>query len=381
MKKILLFTFTRADFGYLNPLINILKNNKNINFKLAVSGSHLSANYGSSINEIKKNNIKIDFKLNLNLKNDTASEITNSYSELVKSVKKTLINFKPHLIIIFGDRVELLAVASTSIIYKIPIAHIYGGEVTLGAIDDSVRNALTKLSHLHFVRNKASKKRVVQLGETEKNVKIIGNLSEENFKKSKILNKKELEKKLKIKFKKKNFLITFHPETVYKGKSLKQIKTIINVLKKFENYGLFFTLPNYDNEASIIKKRIVQFAKKNKYAKVFKFLGHQNYVSLLKNSDCVIGNSSSGIIEAPYLNVPTINIGDRQAGREKMKSIINVDFNQKRIYRAIKIVINKKNKNVFSKNKSFSPSKKILNKILKTNLNEVFIKRFVDFNR
>ena len=220
MKKILLFTFSRADFGYLNPLIYSLKKNKKFKLELVVSGTHLDKEFGKSVKELKLNNVKYNYQIKLNFKNDTPKEITNIFAQLTKLTNNLLNKAKPDLIILFGDRIELLAVASASIIYKIPIAHIYGGEITQGSIDDAIRNAITKLSHLHFVRKNEFKNRLIQLGEAKNNIHVIGNLSEENFKKLNILNKSKLEKELKIKFQKKNLLITMHPETIFKIKHI-----------------------------------------------------------------------------------------------------------------------------------------------------------------
>jgi UDP-hydrolysing UDP-N-acetyl-D-glucosamine 2-epimerase len=382
MKKILLFTFSRADFGYLNPLIYSFKKNKKLKLELVVSGTHLDKEFGKSVKELKLNNVKYNYQIKLNYKNDTPKEITNIFAQLTKLTNNLLNKAKPDLIILFGDRIELLAVASASIIYKIPLAHIYGGEITQGSIDDAIRNAITKLSHLHFVRKNEFKNRLIQLGEAKNNIHMIGNLSEENFKKINILNKSKLEKELKIKFQKKNLLITMHPETIFKNKTYIQIRTLLKVLKNFRDFGLFFTLPNYDNETNIIKNEIIKFTKNFKNAQYFKFLGHKNYLSLLKNSDCVIGNSSSGVIEAPYLRIPTINIGKRQSGRENLNSIINVDFNEKKIYRAIDKIVNKKKiLNFTTKKKLILPSKKILKKINSTNLNEIFFKKFIDLKK
>ena len=210
-----------ADFGYLNPLIYSLKNKK-FKLELVVSGTHLDKEFGKSVKELKLNNVKYNYQIKLNFKNDTPKEITNIFAQLTKLTNNLLNKAKPDLIILFGDRIELLAVASASIIYKIPIAHIYGGEITQGSIDDAIRNAITKLSHLHFVRKNEFKNRLIQLGEAKNNIHVIGNLSEENLKLN-ILNKSKLEK-LKIKFKK-NLLITMHPETILKIKHI-QIRTL-----------------------------------------------------------------------------------------------------------------------------------------------------------
>ena len=215
--------------------------------------------------------------------------------------------------------------------HRIPIAHIHGGEVTTGAIDDSIRHSISKLSHLHFPIHDDYRKRLIQLGENPKTIFNFGGLGAYSIKKTKFKSKKELEKILKIDLKKKIFLITFHPTTLEKNKSKYQISNLLSALEKFKDVIKIFTSTNFDHENDIINKEISNFVKKNKNAFFFSSLGHLNYISLLKNTDVVIGNSSSGVLETPSLGVPTVNIGNRQDGRIMSKNIINSKYDKKTI--------------------------------------------------
>ena len=242
------------------------------------------------------------------------------------------------MVLILGDRYEIFAAAISSTILNIPIAHLHGGELTFGAIDDAFRHCITKISNIHFASNSEYSKRIVQMGEDPKNVFNVGALGVENIMKLKRLNKRELEQKLKFKFLKKNLMITFHPETLSETSNKKQIKELLEALFEFKNTLMIFTMPNADNDSRIIIKSIEEFVSKSSNSVYFKNLGTVNYLSCLKYVDGVVGNSSSGIIEVPSFRVGTVNIGNRQTGRIKPESIIDCEANKKQIIEAINTI-------------------------------------------
>ena len=236
--------------------------------------------------------------------------------------------------ILVGDRYETFCISLACLIMNIPIAHIHGGEVTEGSYDDNFRHALTKFSHFHFVSNKTFKKRVVQLGEQPKNTFIVGGLGVDNIKKVKLLDDEYLKKKFKLKTN--NFLVTFHSSTLESQNMLKIFKNLLHVLSKYQDYKIIFTYPSSDLGNFELIKLLRNFKKDNQNVEIVKSLGMVNYLSLLKKVNLVIGNSSSGIAEAPSFNTPTINIGDRQKGRMFAKSVISSDGQIKNIKNSIK---------------------------------------------
>ena len=240
------------------------------------------------------------------------------------------------MVLLLGDRHEILPAALVALIYNIPVAHIGGGELTEGAIDDSIRHSITKLSHFHFVANNIYKKRIIQMGESPKNIFVTGGLGVDKIKNLKLLSKKELEKKIKFKIKKRNLIVTFHPVTLEKKSSKIYFSQILEALKKLKDTSIIFTMPNNDPEYSVIFKMVKKFVKENKNSIYFLNLGHLKYFSCVKYSKLVLGNSSSGILEVPNLKVPTVNIGNRQKGRIKGKSVIDCKPERIAILNAIK---------------------------------------------
>jgi len=385
LKNIAILTTSRADYSILRNLIFLFKHTKKVNFKLIVTGQHLSKKYGNTFDEIlsdygKKNLIKINLNVNQ----------THTKS-LVKVMQNAMMKFsilftkdKFDLIILLGDRYETLSIALTSVMYKIPILHINGGEKTLGSIDDMFRHCITKFSNYHFVSCEKYFNRVLQLGEKKNTIFNVGSLGVEAFSKSKILSRSEIEKKLKLKFSKKNYVICVNP-TTYGNENINHLlKNLFSALNEIKDCSLIFTLPNSDLKSDTITKRIKYFCKTTKNAFYFRNLGHEYFKSVLKICDAIIGNSSSGMIEVPFLGIPTINIGNRQSGRERTSSIIDCKIDKKKILNAIyksqktefqkKNITKKSRKFLYKKNSSNKVYNKIL-KILKTNIQ---LKEFVD---
>ncbi len=335
MNRILYVSSSRADYGLLRNLI-IETQKLNPETYLLVTGSHLSKEYGKTISEIKKDKIKkiickkiLDRKFNEN-------KISSYIQRSIEVTSQVIQKLKPNTLVVLGDRYELLGCAIAATINRIPITHLHGGEVTKGAYDDAIRHCISKLSHLHFPAHNKYKKRLIQLGEESKNIFNFGGLGAYSIKNTNFKSKSELEKVLKIKLNKKIFLITFHPTTLEENESKYQILNLLSALDKFKDVIKIFTSPNFDNENEIINKKILSFVKSNKNAFFYKSLGHLNYISLMKISTLVIGNSSSGVIETPNLGIPTINIGSRQKGRIISKNIIGSKYEKHYIIQNIK---------------------------------------------
>ena len=371
MKKILFISSSRADYGLLRDVV--LETQKlNKKTYLMVTGSHLSNSFGNTIAEIKKNKIKNIIKKKLLNKNFRDIDISNYVAKSINLTAEVIIKKEPDVVVLLGDRYELLGSAIAAMTFRIPIAHIHGGEVTQGAYDDSIRHSITKLSHLHFPIHNQYKKRLIQLGENPKTIFNYGGLGAHSISKSKLLTKYDLEKYLKISLKKKIVLVTFHPVTLEKNKTEFQIKNLIRFLNTLNDMTIIITSSNFDSENDIIKKEIFKFLKKKKVY-YFNSLGNTAYISLMKLAYLVIGNSSSGVLESPYFGTKTINIGDRQKGRIISDNIINSDYEFKSIYKAFLTIKkrSKKKSDIFlKKNTPIKIAKKILS--FKFNLKKEF---------
>tara|TARA_B100000795_G_C22799999_1_gene441328 strand:- start:1648 stop:2823 length:1176 start_codon:yes stop_codon:yes gene_type:complete len=384
--KICVVTGGRADYGLLRKLMrSIDERRKYFKLQVIVTGAHLYKQFGNTINEIQKDKFRINRKIYLNIRSDTPVKISESISIGVKKMSIAFEQLNPDLIIILGDRYEIMSSAIAGHILNIPIAHIHGGEITEGAIDDAIRHSITKMSDFHFVANDIYKKRVIQLGENPKNIFMVGGLGVDLINIKSLYSRREIEQKLNFKFNKKNLLITYHPETLRAKKEVLKIDPLIKSLKKLKYTNLIFTVPNSDTFNAEIFKKIKKFSKQNKNCYLFSSLGHKMYHSCLKHIDGVIGNSSSGISEVPFFKKGTLNIGDRQKGRLRVKSIIDVKMNTEDIDSGLKKLYSKKfNQNI---KKIISPygkggaTKKIVNvleKIKVSNLINIKKKKFFD---
>ena len=376
-KKIWVISGGRAEYFLLESLIHKLKK---FDTTLVLTGSHFFKKYGYTFSQIKKT-IPIK-KIKINLKSDSRGEILLFMSKLIQQFTKKMSTNKPDLIMILGDRYEIFSVAVCATILKIPIAHIHGGEITEGAFDDSIRHAITKLSHLHFVTTEKYKNRVIQMGENRKNVHNVGSLGVENTQRIKLLKKKEIEKKLNFNLNKKNLLITFHPVTL--TKNIESIDPLLKSLSKLRDTNLLFTSPNIDPGNNIILKKIKSFVSRKKNSKLFPSLGQKLYFSCIKVFDGVVGNSSSGIIEVPSFQKGSINIGNRQKGRIAAKNVINCKNNETSIDFSIKKLLSKKFKEDIKKNKNpyfqKNTSTKIVNILKKLSFKDLPYKNFFDLN-
>ncbi|WP_432662689.1 UDP-N-acetylglucosamine 2-epimerase [Wukongibacter baidiensis] len=335
-KKVCVITGTRADYGLLKPLIDRIENDNDLQLQVIATGMHLSPEFGLTYEEIEKDNVKIDEKIETLLSSDTTIGVSKSMGLGVISFAEAYNRLQPDIIVILGDRYEIFSAVTSAMISKIPVAHLHGGEATYGLIDESIRHSITKMSYLHFTSTEEYKKRVIQLGETPNRVFNVGAIGLENIKNMKLLSKKELEKSIRFEMKNPTVLVTFHPATLEEDSSEVQFENLLSCLDEFINTKIIFTKANADTHGRVINKMIDDYVKKNSNKSiVFTSLGQLRYLSAIKYVDAVIGNSSSGIIEVPAFKTPTVNIGDRQRGRIRCKSIIDCKPTKDEIKKAI----------------------------------------------
>lgn len=324
MKKICVVTGTRAEYGLLKPLLKRISEDKDFNLQLVVTGMHLSSEFGLTYKEIIKDKFEITEKVEMLLSSDTEVGISKSMGLAMISFSEVFERIKPDMLIVLGDRYEVFAVATVAMMARIPIAHLHGGETTEGATDEALRHSITKMSYLHFTSNDTYRNRVIQLGEEPSRVFNVGPIGAESIKTIDFIKKEKLEEDLGIKFNQKTALLTFHPTTLENNSSEEQFENILRALDEFDNLKIIFTKANSDANGRIINSMIDKYVLENpKKSVAFTSLGQLRYLSAMKYCDIVIGNSSSGIIEAPILKKPTVNIGDRQKGRIQEDSIFN----------------------------------------------------------
>lgn len=382
MKKIAILTTARSDYYLLKPLIYRLKKSKKIEVKLLTTGSHLTKDQGLTYKIVEKD-FGVSEKLK-SLKIKKNKDMVSALSLALKKYERVFKKLKLDGIIILGDRYEALFAAISSFFFRIPIIHIHGGEITEGVLDDTMRHVITKLSNYHFVSHDKYRKRVLQLGEKPEKIYLAGSLGVENIKKLRIIKKNSVEKLLKFKFLKNNYIVTYHPETLSKDFGIKSLKNLLKYLSKQKDTFIFFTRPNADAGNYEINSLIKRFVKNYKNSKYIFNLGDKLYFSILKCCNAIIGNSSSGIIEAPSLKIPTINIGNRQQGRISSDSVVNCSKptykNLHKIFSQLKSTkfLNKikKVKNIYDS--KIDSSLFISKKIEKIDLNENSPKKFHD---
>ncbi|MCT6925670.1 UDP-N-acetylglucosamine 2-epimerase [Metasolibacillus sp.] len=331
-KKICVVTGTRAEYGLLFPLLKKLQQDTAFCLQILVTGAHLSPEFGETYKQIELDGFKIDEKVEMLLSTDTALGVVKSMGLATIGFADALARLQPDLMIILGDRFEMLAAAQSALIMQIPTAHLHGGECTFGAYDDAIRHSISKMATWHFTSTESHRKRVIQLGEAPERVFNVGAIGIENIMGLQLLEKDELFEQLQLSKEQPLFLITYHPET--NG----EIDGIFNLLKALEHYpttNLLFTKSNADNGGRRINKAIQNFTKSHPNAKLYDSLGQLKYLSAVQHAEIVLGNSSSGLIEVPYLATVTVNCGNRQEGREQPNSVFNTTLQTDEIYRTI----------------------------------------------
>lgn len=324
MKNVCVITGTRAEYGLLKPLIEKINNDTYMNLQLVATGMHLSPEFGLTYQEIEQDGFVIAERNEMLLSSDTPNGITKSVGLGTIGFADIFTRIAPDMVVILGDRYEALAAATAAMIHRIPIAHIHGGELTLGAVDDAIRHAITKMSTLHFTATEEYKKRVIQLGETPENVFCVGALGVENIRTQNLMDKDELSQNIGYSFDIPYVIVTFHPVTLENKTAGEQFENLLAALDQYKEYHIIFTKANSDTDGRVINQKIDQYVERNPdRAIAFVSLGMIRYLSALQYCEMVIGNSSSGIIEAPSFRIPTINIGNRQFGRIRAESVID----------------------------------------------------------
>lgn len=360
--KIAVVTGTRAEYGLLYWLMKTMQNDSEMELQLIVTGAHLSPEFGSTVNDIEKDGFRIDWKVEMLLSSDSSVAVTKSLGLCIIGFADAFDHLKPDMVILLGDRYEILGAAEAAVIARIPIAHLHGGEVTLGAYDNAFRHSITQMSTLHFVARKEYMDRVVNMGADPDRVFLVGPMCLDAMINMELPDKTELENDLGISLDHPLFVVTYHPETLSDQSSEDQIHELLCALDSFPDATIIFTGANADTDGRIINKKIVEFCEAAPKKRVFRLsLGMKRYWGLLKIADVMIGNSSSGIAEAPLLGISSINIGDRQRGRLREKSVIDSELNFKAICRAIDSVPSR-SKKVAKQKIIIVPSKIIIDK-------------------
>jgi GDP/UDP-N,N'-diacetylbacillosamine 2-epimerase (hydrolysing) len=339
MKNILVVTGTRAEYGLLYWTMKEIQKDNDLELQLVVTGNHLVKEYGYTIGQITKDGFKIDEEIDMIINSEKKSSIVKSMGIEMIGMAQCFDRLKPDILLILGDRYETFVAATCAMMMNIPIAHMNGGESTEGLVDEQIRHSITKMAHIHFPGSEYYKERILKMGEEPFRVHNVGQAGIENIKKLEFVDREDLEKDLKINTNKKTFLITYHPVTLDVENLGMQVDNFIKAISKFDaNY--VFTYPNADFGSKVIIDKINDFVKSNSNAYLFSSLGQKRYLSLLKYSDVMIGNSSSGILESPIFKIPVVNIGDRQKGRTKNINIVDTGYSEEEIYNSIYKVLN-----------------------------------------
>ena len=339
-RKICFVTGSRAEYGLLSGLMRAVQKEPVLELQIIATNMHLSPEFGLTYREIEKDGFTINKKVEMLLSSDTANATTKSVGLATIGFADAYEDLRPDLLVVLGDRYEILAAVSAALFYKIPVAHLHGGEITEGAYDDCIRHAITKMSHLHFTSTEEYRNRVIQLGEQPDRVFNVGAIGIENIKKIPLMSKEALEESLNFKIGDKCLLATYHPVTLENATASEQCSDLLRALDKYPDYKIIFTLPNSDTDGRIIMQLIREYAAKNSERSiVFTSLGFKRYLSVLQYVTAVVGNSSSGIIEVPSFGIPTLNIGDRQKGRIAAESVVNCEATFKEILRGLQKIL------------------------------------------
>jgi len=382
-KKICVVTGTRAEYGLLRWVMQGIKDAKDLELQIIVTGMHLSPEFGLTYKEIENDGFIINHKVEMLLSSDTPAGLSKSMGLGLIGFGDVFQQFKPDLLLALGDRFEIFSAVASALISRIPVAHLHGGETTEGAFDESIRHSITKMSHLHFVAADEYRDRVIQLGEDPNHIFLVGGLGTDNIKKLNLLDRFALEIALDFKLANKNLLITFHPVTLENQTSCQQMSELLMALDNLEDTNLIFTMPNADTDSRILIKMINTYVEKNSNAVAFTSLGQLRYLSCINYVDAVVGNSSSGLIEAPSFAKGTINIGDRQRGRLKAKSVIDCEPDRQSISTAIQKLYSTdfqaSLKTVINPYGEGGASEKIVEVLQKHPLDNILKKRFHDY--
>ena len=336
MRKICVVTGSRADYGLLYWLMKDIQASPLFELQLVVTGMHLSPEFGLTANHIEKDGFTIAARVESLLSSDTAIGVTKAVGLGVIGFADVFDRLHPDLVLVLGDRFETFAAAQAALFARLPIAHIGGGDVTEGAFDEAMRHGISKMSQLHFVTNKDAASRLARMGEDPEHIFNVGSPGLDHLHRGHLADRARLERELDFRFREKNFLITFHPVTLDRAPSGDQLEALLGALDASgPDVGLIFTLPNADTDGRAIIKRIEEYVSCKDNARAYSSLGQERYLGTMAIADVVIGNSSSGLYEAPSLRTPTVNIGLRQQGRLKAASIFDCPPEKEAISNAI----------------------------------------------
>ena len=381
-RKICVVTGSRSEYGLLRWIMQDIKDDPTLTLQVVVTGMHLSPTFGSTYKDIEEEGFVIDSKVEMLTPLDTPLGIAESMANGLIGCARAFEQLRPDLIVVLGDRFEMFAAAASALVAKIPVAHIHGGETTLGAFDESIRHSITKMSHLHFVAADEYRDRVIQLGEDPSKVFLVGGLGVDSIKRVKLLSKEQLEDSLGIEFQSKSLLITFHPVTLEDETPDKQVKEMMAALSELKDTTFIFTMPNADTGGQAIIKIVQEFVDKHPHAHAFYALGQQRYLSCISQVDGVVGNSSSGLTEVPSLKKGTINIGSRQRGRLQASSVINCEPKDSQISDALKKLYSDQFKKTLETTTNpygeGGAAAKVVNVLKNANLNGIKQKAFYD---
>lgn len=388
MRKICVVTGTRAEYGLLCRLMGLIQESSDTQLQVIATNMHLSPKYGNTYQEIEKDGFTIDCKIPIIDENaeDNAVTTVKSMATALSGFAEAYNTLKPDMVVVLGDRYEILAAATAALIERIPIAHLHGGEVTEGAYDDAIRHSITKMSHLHFTSTEEYRKRVIQLGEQPDRVFYVGAPGVENIKKFPLLSKEEVEESVNFKLDENTILVTYHPVTLGEHTAEKDIKEFMGALEERKNLRVFFTMPNSDTGSQSIVDAINEFVANNAdRAIAYKSLGIKRYLSVMKYAGAVVGNSSSGLLEVPSFGIPTLNIGDRQKGRMAADSVYNCETDKESILEGLDVIMSpafkKKAAETHNPYEKDNTSEEIYKVISTYPLEELKQKHFYDINQ
>jgi len=324
MRKICVVTGSRADYGLLYSIMRGIRDSSQLVLQVAVTGMHLSPEFGMTAREIEADGFVIDARVDMRLTSDSGDAIGRSIGLGVSGMADALAKLAPGLMLVLGDRFETLAAVVAALPARIPVAHVAGGDVTEGSYDDAIRHSITKLSHVHFVTNDQAARRVLQLGEEPWRVHSVGSPGIDYVHRLQPLQRSALERELGVQLKRRNLLVTFHPPTLEPGMAARQFTELLAALDGLgSEFGLLFTYPNADNESRSIIALLERFVASHPNARAYPSLGQRRYLSLMREVDALVGNSSSALYEAPTMKKPAVNIGDRQKGRLQAASVVS----------------------------------------------------------
>lgn len=385
MRKICVVTGSRAEYGLLSGLMRAIQEDKDLQLQVIATNMHLSPEFGLTYREIEKDGFQIDKKVQMLLSSDTPNATTKSVGLATIGFADAYEDLQPDLLVVLGDRFEILAAVSAALFFKIPVAHLHGGEITEGAYDDCIRHAITKMSHLHFTSTEAYRQRVIQLGEQPDRVFYVGAIGVENIKRVPLMSQAELEESIRFELGKKSLLVTYHPVTLENHTAADQCRNLLEALDEFPDYKIIFTLPNSDTDGRVIIRLINEYVSLHpERCMATPSLGLQRYLSALKCVSAVVGNSSSGIIEVPSFGIPTLDIGNRQKGRIAAESVVHCGNDSRSIIEGMQEVLSdvfrKQVKHVLNPYEKRDTTKNIYKIISTYPLENLRQKKFYDVN-